>query len=148
MNQLVIELNKSTLNLLSSGHPDSLNELKNTLGALSTAWSLKLSYPVLNEFKNNGYLTQVQNTQLKQKFFELYTAIEYTNTMDDYIKDQYLNTIEPFIIRLLQWKGIKPFLYREDLLSITPLWLRILNCGIQLLLNSKQPNFIANICRV
>ncbi|MBO6535605.1 MAG: hypothetical protein JJ966_05240 [Balneolaceae bacterium] len=120
MNQLVIELNKRTLNLLSSGHPDSLNELKNTLGALSTAWSLKLSYPVLNEFKNNGYLTHVQNTQLKQKFFELYTAIEFTNAMDDYIKDQYLNTIEPFIIRSFNYQAVAMERYQAFLIPGGP----------------------------
>lgn len=105
-NQFIIDLNKRTLNLLNTGNPDSLKQLRNTLGALSTAWSVDLSYPVLNEFKNSGYLSKVRNADLKQKFFELNTTIEYTNSMDTYIVDQYLNTMEPFIIRSFNYQAV------------------------------------------
>ena len=104
--QTIIDQNKRTLTLLNSGHPDSLNELKNTLGALSTAWSIKLTYPVLTEFKNNGFLKGVESSQLKQSLFELYTIIEFTNKMDEYIVNQYLNTIEPFVIRTFNYQAV------------------------------------------
>ncbi|MEO9887466.1 MAG: hypothetical protein ABJR05_09330 [Balneola sp.] len=119
-NQQIIDLNKKTLNLLNSGTPDSLNELKNTLGALSTAWSLKLSYPVLNEFKNSGYLSKVPNTDLKQKFFVLNTIIEFTNTIDTYIVDQYLNSIEPFIIRSFNYQAVALKRYQDLLIPGGP----------------------------
>jgi hypothetical protein len=115
-NQSIIDLNKRTLNLLNSANPDSLKQLRNTLGALSTAWSVNLSYPVLNEFKNSGYLSKVRNADLKQKFFELNTTIEYTNSMDTYIVDQYLNTIEPFIIRSFNYQAVALNRYQDLLI--------------------------------
>jgi hypothetical protein len=119
-NQQIIDLNKRTLNLLNSSDPDSLKQLRNTLGALSTAWSLKLSYPVLNEFKNSGYLSKVRNTELKQKFFQLNTVIEFTNTLDIYVVDQYLNTIEPFIIRSFNYQAVAMKRYQNLLIPGGP----------------------------
>ncbi|MEP1152346.1 MAG: hypothetical protein ABJH08_11515 [Balneola sp.] len=119
-NQFIIDLNKRTLNLLNTGNPDSLKQLRNTLGALSTAWSVDLSYPVLNEFKNSGYLSKVRNTDLKQKFFELNTTIEYTNSMDTYIVDQYLNTMEPFIIRSFNYQAVALKRYQSLLIQGGP----------------------------
>ena len=119
-NQQVIDLNKRTLYLLNSADPDSLKQLRNTLGALSTAWSLNISYPVLNEFKNSGYLSKVQNTELKQKFFELNSVIEFTNSIDTYIVEQYLNTIEPYIIKSFNYQAVALERYQNLLIPGGP----------------------------
>ena len=119
-NQTIIDLNKRTLSLLNSGHPDSLKQLEYTLGALSTAWSMKLSYPVLNEFKNSGYLSKVQNRELKENFFELNTVIEFTNTIDDYIVNQYLITIEPFVIKSFNYQEVALKRYQSLLIPGGP----------------------------
>ncbi|MFN1835240.1 DUF6090 family protein [Balneola sp. MJW-20] len=114
-NEQVILMNRRTLRLLNSEEPDSLAQLKNTLGALATSWSTVLSYPVLDEFKNSGYLSKVRDPVLKEKFFELSATIEFTDEMDSYIVNQYQNTIEPFVIRSFNYQAValdryQPFL--------------------------------------
>jgi hypothetical protein len=75
---------------------------------------------VLNEFKNSGYLSKVRNTELKQKFFQLNTVIEFTNTLDIYVVDQYLNTIEPFIIRSFNYQAVAMKRYQNLLIPGGP----------------------------
>jgi hypothetical protein len=119
-NQMIINLNKRTLELLKMEHPDSLNQLKFTLGAIATAWSSKLSYPVLNEFISNGYLSRVDNPVLKQTFTEVNAQIEFARTMDNYIQQQYLNTIEPYVIRSFNYQSVALDRYQSFLVTGGP----------------------------
>ncbi len=112
-NQQIINLNKRSLSLIATGRTDSLELLKFTLGALSTAWSSTLSYPVLDEFKSSGYLSKVQNTELKERFFQLNASIKSTSGLEAYLVDQYLNIIEPFIIKSFNYQEVALDSYQQ-----------------------------------
>ena len=119
-NQQIIKLNRRTLQLLNSDNPDSLHKLQFTLGAIATAWSSSISLPVMTEFISNGYLSKVENQTLKQKFTELNAGIEYSRKIDGYIVTQYLNTIEPYVIRSFNYQKIALDQYQDLLVAGGP----------------------------
>lgn len=119
-NQEVIDLSRRSLVLLTSEHPDSLKELKHTLGAIATSWSTTLSYPILDEFMENGFLSRVDNPVLKEKFFRLTSSLEFTRMFEDYIQNQYQLTIEPYIIETVNYQAIAMDKYQDWLVSGGP----------------------------
>jgi len=119
-NQMIINLSKRTLELLNMDDPDSLHQLQYSLGAIATAWGSRLSYPVLNEFISNGYLSKVDNPVLKQKFTDLNAQTEFTSSIDDYIQVQYLHTIEPYVIRTFNYQSVALDRYQSFLVKGGP----------------------------
>lgn len=110
--EYILETNKRSLQLISSGHPDSTAELSNTLGALGTAWFTILSFPVIDEFQRTGYLSKVQDDSLKilfQKFSERYKDFE---SLNEYLDRQYQNTIEPYLINNLNYSEVALPVYK------------------------------------
>lgn len=118
--EVVVSLNRQSLNLLKSDNPDSLKHLEHTLGALGTAWTTSYNYPILMEFLNNGFLPKVQNADLKEKISELNLFLNNSDKSSSFISTQYLNTIEPYLIETFNYQSIALERYQGFLIEGGP----------------------------
>jgi len=116
----IVGLNERSLNLLKSDHPDSLRQLQFTLGALATAWTISYNYPVLQEFVNNGFLPKVEIEPLKVKFAEVQGLLNRNREINSIIQDQYVQTIEPYVIETLNYQTIALDRYQDFLVEGGP----------------------------
>ena len=111
----LIKDHKRTLNILNSKNKDSLVNLSNTLGASATAWANNLTLPITEEFLNQGYLAKVQNDSLKSLFQNLTFLFRRGKYYDETIMNQYQNTIEPYIIKHINYTEIALPHYKKGL---------------------------------
>jgi hypothetical protein len=118
--ELIISMNRRTLNILASKDTDSIPALKESLGALGTAWTLKVNLPVTQEFINQGYLSKVENDSLKSAFKDYSYALQRVDEMNDYTTAQYNDRIEPFINRRLNYSEIALPGYKKGLVQGGP----------------------------
>jgi hypothetical protein len=86
--ELIVTMNRRTLIILESKDTDSIPSLKESLGALGTAWTLKVNLPVTEEFINQGYLSKVENDSLKSAFKYYSYSLQQVDEMNDYITAQ------------------------------------------------------------
>ncbi|NRD24495.1 hypothetical protein HNV10_14645 [Winogradskyella litoriviva] len=119
IDSLVI-LNTKTLEILNSNNKDSLPTLQKTLGALGTAWGNNFNYPIVQEFMNEGYLTKVNNSKIKDELQAFSFQLNWFKTLDKGIGDQYSLTIEPFINKHLNYSQIALDRYKNTLVSGGP----------------------------
>ena len=61
----LVDLNRRSLEIINLKNRDSLHLLKGTLGALGTAYTNNFNFPIVEEFINEGNLSQVKNTKTK-----------------------------------------------------------------------------------
>ena len=116
----IVGLNERSLNLLKSNHPDSLKQLKFTLGALATGLTISFNYPVMQEFVSNGFLPKVESESLKVKFAEVQGLLNRNREFNKIIQDQYVQTIEPYIIETLNYQSIALDRYQSFLVEGGP----------------------------
>ena len=116
----IVSLNERSLNLLSSGNPDSLRQLQFTLGALATAWTVGYNYPVLQEFVENGFLPLVDDESLRFKLTGVQGLLEYNSEINSVIQNQYVQTIEPYVIETLNYQAIALDRYQPYLIEGGP----------------------------
>ncbi|WP_162483905.1 hypothetical protein [Psychroserpens damuponensis] len=119
IDSLVIQ-NRKTLEILSSNNKDSIPTLQKTLGALGTAWVNNFNYPIVQEFMNEGYLAKVNNTKIKDELQAFSFQLNRFKALDKGIGDQYISTIDPFIIKNLNYSQIALDMYKGSLVSGGP----------------------------
>lgn len=85
-----------SLRLIENAHPDSLEQLKHTIGAVGTAYTAIFSFPVTEEFLSNAYISNVQDDSLKVGLRSLRMNLDQISKVNRYINDQYQSEIEPF----------------------------------------------------
>ncbi|TXG35643.1 hypothetical protein [Seonamhaeicola maritimus] len=109
--------NKSirTLNILNTNNKDSIFTLKELLGATATGWELNITLPVSDEFISSNYLTEVENDSLKLEFNFISKMKEYLPIHNDIKKLQYVNTIEPFFNKHINYSHVAHELYKDNL---------------------------------
>ncbi|MFY0593852.1 hypothetical protein [Roseivirga sp.] len=112
-NEFLIEKLERSLNVIDQKPPHYLDTLGNHIGAVGTAWQARLSLPVFNEFKDGALFNDISDFELKTNLAELEQAINYLETFDEVIVDQYLNTIEPYIIKHLNYSRTSLPIYSE-----------------------------------
>jgi hypothetical protein len=107
--------NIRTLNILNTNNKDSIFTLKELLGATATGWEINIALPVTEEFISSNYLTEVENDSLKLAFNFLSKMKEYLQIHNDFKKTQYVNTIEPFFNKHINYSHVALEVYKDNL---------------------------------
>jgi hypothetical protein len=104
------------------------------LGATATAWTFDIEFPITDEFIKKNYLTQVKSDSLKFYFKSLSSFRDNFMSINDYVQNQYLNNIEPYFIKHINYSEVAiqknrnklvfggPSTNYEDLLNSLELW--------------------------
>lgn len=115
-NAKLINYNQRSLRILNSKNLDSLDVLKDLLGATATNWTSEYSFPITNEFLNQNYLSSIKNDSLKSDF-KLFTKLLKTiEGMNNYNNVQYQNRIEPFFSKNINYSEVALENYRKNLI--------------------------------
>jgi len=108
-------MNQRTLQILNSQNKDSIPALRKTLGALGTAWTVDLEFPITQEFLNQGYLSKIDNDSIKIGLKNLTAMLAEIEKAGDYTMAQYTNTIEPFINTHINYSEIALARYQKHI---------------------------------
>lgn len=143
------------LEILKNNDLSKIEEFKYHIGYLGTAWSLELSYPVITEFINEGYVSKIKSAEIKENFYQFKLASAYIMRSSKYLTDQYQNIIEPFIIKNMNYSEVALPSYTKlvvaggpktnvnDLFENMELWnILTLKLEIQQLHKKKHAQFI------
>ena len=129
-----IHKNKRVLKIINSKNTDSINVIKNLLGNTATYLVTDYHFPITKEFISQNYLSKIKNDSIKMDFEYLSSLFSYSASALNYYNSQYVNTIEPFFIKninysevaLPQWrKGLiqgGPIINYESLFTSLELW--------------------------
>jgi hypothetical protein len=98
--------NNRSLDIINLKNRDSLYLLKETLGALGTAYKSDFLFPIINEFLNEGYLAKIKNDSLKLGFQYFSIALNDLNSNDEYISNQYSTSIEPYFYNTINYAEV------------------------------------------
>ncbi len=102
----LITANRRSLYLLNLKNRDSLDQLKHSIGALGTAYTTNASFPVTEEFLNEGNLARIENEEIKVQFRRFGLWLTSLNSHDDYTDSQYATSIEPFFYDKINYARI------------------------------------------
>ena len=116
----LIDHNNRSLDILNLKNRDSLHELKETLGALGTAFTVNLTFPMIDEFLREGYLARINNEDLKVWFQFFRITLNNINSLDDYISKQYSTSIEPYFYSRINYSEVAFISVRNQLKSGGP----------------------------
>ncbi|WP_432411426.1 hypothetical protein [Rasiella sp. SM2506] len=116
----LIYKNKSALKIMESKNTDSIPVFKNLLGATATFWDVEYHFPILKEFINQNHLSKMKNDTLKMDFEYLSRLLRRAEIQQDYNETQYVNTIEPFFIKHINYSEVALPNYRKSLIQGGP----------------------------
>lgn len=119
-NDTIITNLTAGLEILKNNDLSKIEELKYHIGYLGTAWSLELSYPIITEFINEGYISKINSTEIKENFYQFKLASAYIMRGSTYLTDQYQNIIEPFIIKNMNYSEVALPMYSKLLIEGGP----------------------------
>ena len=100
---ILIQNNHRRLYIINLKNKDSLYLLKETLGALGTAYKSDFSFPIINEFLNEGHLAKIKNDSLKLGFQYFSMTLIELKSVDDYLDNQYSTAIEPYFYNTINY---------------------------------------------
>jgi hypothetical protein len=102
----LIQHNNRSLDIINLKNKDSLYLLKETLGALGTDYKANFSFPIINEFLNEGYLAKIKNDSLKYGFQSFSMALITLKSIDNYLDNQYSTAIEPYFYNTINYAEV------------------------------------------
>lgn len=102
----LITENQKSLEILNSNNRDSLIHLDKTIGALGTAYTSNLSFDIVDEYLNEGLLSKIEQDSLKLAFKYFEYIRKSLNQIDEYTNEQYLNSIEPFFYKNINYSRV------------------------------------------
>lgn len=97
---------KTSLNLVEQKPPYYIDSLLTNLGAFGTSWSMALTTPIFDEFKRNGLLTEIKDDEIKNALVQLDIELNSAHGMDEYVGQQYLTSLEPYILKNINYSSI------------------------------------------
>lgn len=104
--QTLKELNQRTLRLVRSEETDSLLAMKETLGALGTAWAYTFNMPVTDEFLSQNFLKRIENDSIKIGFQAMLLSKKRLDRNNEYTSEQYVRIIEPFFHKYINYSEV------------------------------------------
>ncbi len=116
----LINKSKRALKIIDSKNKDSLNTLKKLLGATATTWDVPYEFPITKEFINQNYLSKIESDTLKMGFEGLNSLFDISESVRDYNNSQYVNTIEPFFIKNINYSEVALPQYAKELIQGGP----------------------------
>ena len=102
----LIILNKKSLQILNLKHKDSLIKLEETLGALGTAYTANFTFPIMDEFLKQGYLSKIKKDSIKIGFQGIKIFANSVIEIDNYVASQYNTSIEPFFYKNINYANV------------------------------------------
>jgi len=114
-------MNERTLKILNSKNHDSIPVLRETLGALGTAWVYTANFPITKEFISQGYLSKIKSNSTKAGFKDFVFIDELQGNMNKSINTQYHDQIEPFINKHINYGEVALPRYKSKLVEGGPL---------------------------
>ena len=100
------QTHKTSLTYLQSNDKDSLDLLKNTIGILASNKTTNFTSPIAEEFFEKGLLSKVKNDTIKLYLERFKVNSNRLNTYDDYLDAQYVNAIEPFFTKHINYSEV------------------------------------------
>ena len=108
------------LTILKTNEVENLDELKANLGAFGTGWTSQISMEIFDEFKEKGFLSNLKDSELKEKLKTLNQIILKLNKMDEYIATQYDSRIEGFFNLNINYSEVAMERYKSGLIQGGP----------------------------
>ncbi|MDX1471668.1 MAG: hypothetical protein R3213_09250, partial [Flavobacteriaceae bacterium] len=102
--------------ILKEQPADSLGNLKTCLGALGTDYTLTLSLPNTKALMNKGELLKYSSDSLAFYLQITESFMGFNHEMNTFIHDQYINSIEPFFTKKLNYSKIVLPIHSEGLI--------------------------------
>ena len=97
---------ETSLNLIEQKPSHYTDSLLTNLGAFGTSWSMALTTPIFDEFKSNGLLTEINDDEIKNALVQLDLELNSAHGMDDYVGQQYTTSLEPYIMKNINYSSI------------------------------------------
>jgi hypothetical protein len=119
IDSLIIK-SRRALKIIDSKNTDSIHVLNNLIGATATTWTVNYDFPITKEFLNQSYLSKIKNDTLKMTFEYLAGFFDKVKQTAEYNKAQYVNTIEPFFIKNINYSKAALVPYRKELIDGGP----------------------------
>jgi hypothetical protein len=116
---LIFSLQRS-LELIKNRPANYLDSLEYHLGALGTAWVVELTIPVFEEFKSSGLMNEMNNESLKKAFVQFEFLSKQINAFNQFVRQQYAITLEPYILTHMNYSNIALESYRKNLVKGGP----------------------------
>ena len=112
---MLTSLIERSLRIIDNANPDSLSQLKNTLGAVGTNYNRTYSFPVTEDFIANGYINSVEDDSLKLGLRSLRLFLKRNDNLNQYINDQYQLKIEPFFNTRINYSRVVLDANKDDI---------------------------------
>lgn len=116
----LIQKNTKLLKIINSKNADSLAANKKLLGATATSWEIIVNMPLIEEFLNQNYLSKVESDSLKFHFTQINSLLETVVSYNNGITTQYLNTIEPFFNKHINYSDVALKVYESSIVTGGP----------------------------
>jgi hypothetical protein len=102
------------LEILNTENEPDIEELKAKIGALNVAFANDHSMELFDEFMNKGYLSKIEDTELKSQFERVKIGLIRAENWDKMLDNDFVNNVSPFIQNNLNIVDIKTSLKRFD----------------------------------
>jgi hypothetical protein len=102
------------LEILNTENEADIEELKAKIGALNVAYANDHSIELFDEFMNKGYLSKIEDPELKSQFERVKVGLIGSENWDKVLDNDFVNNVTPFIQNNLNIVDIKTSLKRFD----------------------------------
>ena len=103
LDSIIVSKNKRSLALLSLKNEDSIHLIYNSLRAITNVVTVGYDMPATTEFLEAGYISSIDNDELKQLLLALKRSISFGVIVDDYAKTQLNTLIEPYVVKNINY---------------------------------------------
>ena len=111
---------KKSLLIIKEKKYDSSNFILNSIGGLGTAWGIDINLPTVEEFIDLDLVNKIDDDSIRFYFKRYVRLINRAKSLDEYNNLQYNTSIEPFIIRNLNYSEISLDSYKRNLIEGGP----------------------------
>jgi hypothetical protein len=105
---------KRCLEILNTENEADIEELKAKIGALNIPFANDHSMELFEEFMNKGYLSKIEDTELKSQFERVKVRLIRTENWDKVLDNDFVNNVSPFIQNNLNIVDIKTSIKEFD----------------------------------
>tara|TARA_R110001632_G_scaffold232735_1_gene374409 strand:- start:1565 stop:2317 length:753 start_codon:yes stop_codon:yes gene_type:complete len=113
-------MQKRVLEILKTKDKNDIPELITVLGAVPTAWGTSQTAEIFDEFMSQGFLSKVDDEDLKDALRELQDLMKDFQLNDIYVDNQYNTLIEPFFAKNINYALIALPRYKKTLVQGGP----------------------------
>ena len=95
------------LEILNTENEADIEELKGKIGALNVAYANDHSMELFDEFMNKGYLSKIEDPELKSQFERVNIGLIRAENWDKVLDNDFVNNVSPFVQNNLNIVDIK-----------------------------------------